>query len=114
VCFNNIPAIDFSGSDSTVVRALRAWVTALGPAVWPSIRTKQGVFLFKTKPCMFIGVGVHQSGGVMSVIEFVWASVVVPCLAQHEDVVATAEGVGIYGNGPNVDIGVVSGCLTSR
>ncbi len=114
MCFNNIPAIDFSGSDSTVVRALRAWVTALGPAVWPSIRTKQGVFLFKTKPCMFIGVGVHQSGGVMSVIEFVWASVVVPCFAQHEDVVATAEGVGIYGNGPNVDIGVVSGCLTGR
>lgn len=113
MCFNNIPAVDFSGPDSAVVRALRAWVTALGPAVWPPIRTEQGVFLFKTKPCMLVGVGVHQSGGVVSVVEFVWASVMVPGFTQNENVVTAAEWVGIYGNGSDVDIGIVSGCLTS-
>ncbi len=50
----------------------------------------------------------------MSVVEFVWASVMVPGFAQNEDVVTAAEWVGVYGNGSDVDIGVVAWCLASR
>ena len=95
MCFDNISAVDLSSSDGTVVRALRTRVTALGPAIWPAIRTKQGVFLFETEPYVLFSVGLHQPSSVMPVIEFIRASVVVPGFTQNEDVVTTAEGIRI-------------------
>ena len=50
----------------------------------------------------------------MAVVEFVRSSIVVPGLAHDEDVVATAERIGIHGNGAEVDIGVVAGGLAGR
>lgn len=114
MCFNDISAVDSSSSNSAVVRALRTRVTALGPAIWPTIWTKQGVFLFETEPSVLVGVGVHQSSGIMSVVELVWASIMVPGLAQNEDVVTTTEGIGVDGNRADVDIGIIPWCLTSR
>ena len=114
VRFYDISAVDFSSPNRTVVRALRTWVTTLRPAIRPAIRTEQGVFLFKTEPCVLVGVGVHQPCGVVSVVELVWASVMVPGLAQNEDVVATTEGIGIYGDRSYVDIGIIPWGLTGR
>ena len=63
---------------------------------------------------MLVGVGVHQSSGVMSVVELVRTSIMVPGLAQNKDVITAAKGIGVDGNRTKVDIGIVPWCLTSR
>ena len=50
--------------------------TALGPAEWPSVVSKEGVFLLKTEPEVLAGVRLHQFGGLVAVVEFVLFSVV--------------------------------------
>jgi hypothetical protein len=49
----------------------------------------------------------------VAVVELVGGSVRVPGLAQDEDVVTLAEGVGEDGDRANVDIRVVTGGLAS-
>lgn len=51
----------------------------------------------------------------MTVVELVGGAVVVPAFCQDEDVVAAlAEGVGVDGAGPEVDVRVLAGGLTGR
>jgi hypothetical protein len=47
----------------------------------------------------------------MTVVVLVGASIGIPGLAEDEDVVTLAEGVGVESNGAKVDIGVVTGGL---
>jgi hypothetical protein len=58
-------------------------------------------------------MGLHQAGGIVTVVELVGASIGIPGLAENEDVVTLAEGVGEDGDGAEVDIGVVTGGLAS-
>jgi hypothetical protein len=49
----------------------------------------------------------------VTVVELVGASIGIPGLAENEDVVTLAEGVGEDGDRAEVDIGVVTGGLAS-
>lgn len=114
VRLNDISAVDPACPYTTIVRTLRTWEPALGPAVRPTIRAQQSVFLLKTEPEVMFGVRVHQSRGLMAVVELVWASIRIPGLAKNEDVVAAAEGVWIHGDGSDVDIRIITWGLASR
>lgn len=83
VRLDNISAVDPACPNTTVIRTLRTWETALGPAIWPAVGTKECVFLLQTEPEVFFSVRIHQPLGLMTVIEFVWASIRVPCLAKN-------------------------------
>lgn len=111
VGLDDVTAVDLAGTDTTVVRALGTGETTTGPAVGPAIGTEEGVLLLKTEPELLLGVGLHQAGGIVTVVELVGAAIGIPGLAENEDVVTLAEGVGEDGDGAQVDIGVVTGGL---
>lgn len=111
VSLNDVTAVDLAGSDTAVVRALGTGETTLGPAVWPSVGAKEGVFLLKTEPEVLAGVSLHQLGSFVAVVELVGGSIGVPGLTEDKDVLSLAEGVREDSNGANVDIGVVTGGL---
>lgn len=108
---DDVTAVDLAGTDTAVVRTLGTGETTTGPAVGPSIGTEQSVLLFQTEPELLLGVGLHQAGSLVAEVELVGATVGIPGLAQDEDVVALAEGVGEDGDRAKVDIGVVTGGL---
>lgn len=111
VRLDNVAAVDLAGADAAVVRALGTGEAALGPAVWPAVRTQQRVFLLETEPEVLGGVSVHQLVGLVAVVELVGGAIGVPGLAQDQDVLAGAEGVGVDGDRADVDVGVVAGGL---
>lgn len=111
---DNISAVDLACANTTVIRSLRTWETALGPAIWPTIRTQESVFLLETEPEVAFGVRVHQSLGLMTVVELVWASIRVPGLAKNEDVVTATERVWVRRDGSDVDVRVIAWRLASR
>jgi hypothetical protein len=59
-------------------------------------------------------VGLHELGTLMAVVELVWGSIRVPALSDNENVGSTTEWIGEDSDGAEVDIGVVTGGLTSR
>jgi hypothetical protein len=111
VSLDDITAVDLAGTDTAVVRTLGTGETATGPAVRPSISTEESVLLLQTEPEALTGVGLHQTVGFVTVVELVGASIGIPGLAEDEDVVTLAEGVGVVSDGAKVDIGVVTGSL---
>ena len=111
VGLDDVTAVDLAGTDTTVVRTLSAGETTTGPAVGPAIGTEKSVLLLETEPELLLGVGLHQTGSIVAVVELVGATIGVPGLAENKDVVALAEGVGEDGDGAQVDIGVVTGGL---
>jgi hypothetical protein len=111
VSLNNITAVDLAGSDTAVVRTLRTGETTLGPAVWPSIGAKEGVFLLETEPEVLAGMCLHQLGRFVAVVELVGGAIRVPGLTEDKDVLSLAEGVREDSNGADIDIGVVAGGL---
>lgn len=108
---DDVTAVDLAGTDTTVVGALGTGETATGPAVRPPIGTEEGVLLLQTEPETLVGVGLHQTAGVMTVVVLVGASIGIPGLTEDKDVVTLAEGVGVESDGAEVDIGVVTGGL---
>lgn len=108
---DNVSTEDLARADTAVVWSLRSWVSALGPAVWPSICVEDSVFLLQTKPGLMFGMGFHQPLTFMAIIEFVGASIRIPGFGHNQDVVATTERIGEDGAGANVDIGVLAGSL---
>lgn len=108
---DDITAVDLAGTDTTVVGTLGTGETATGPAVGPSISTEESVLLLQTEPEALVGVGLHQTVGIVTVVELVGASIGIPGLAEDKDVVTLAEGVGVVSDGAKVDIGVVTGGL---
>jgi hypothetical protein len=114
VGFYNITAVDLSGTDTAVVRALRTGETAFRPAIWPATLVEKGIFLFKTEPKVVFGMCLHQFGTFVTVVELIGGAIRVPTLAQNEDVLTLPEWIGVDSDGANVDIGVVTGGLTGR
>ena len=104
VSLDDISAVDLASSYTTVVWSLRAWETLLGPAIRSAIKTKEGVFLLKAKPWLLLGIGLHEAGAVMTVIELVGGAIVVPTLAENENVIAATERIGIDLNRSEVDV----------
>jgi hypothetical protein len=113
VSLDDVTAVDLAGTDTTVVRTLSTGETTTGPAVGPAISAEESVLLLEAEPELLLGVGLHQAGGIVTVVELVGASIGIPGLAENEDIVTLAEGVGEDGDGAEVDIGVVTGGLAS-
>ena len=112
VTLDNVSAIDTASANTTVVWALRSRVAILGPAVWPAVEAEEGVLLLEAKPDFVLGIGFHQSCGLMAVVVFVWRSIRIPGLAHDQDVGFQADGINVHCDGSNVDIGIVAGGLT--
>ena len=108
---DNVTTVHFSSANTAVVRALGTGETALGPSVRPAIRTHKRVLLLEAEPEVLLLVDLHQARGLVAVVELVGGAVRVPGFAEHEDVVAAAEGVGEHGARAEVDVGVVAGGL---
>ena len=104
VSLDDISAVDLAGSYTTVVRSLRPRETLLGPAIRSAVKTEEGVFLLETKPWLLLGVGLHEAGAVMSVVELVGGAIVVPTLAEHENVIAATEWIGVDFDRSEVDV----------
>jgi hypothetical protein len=114
VSLDDVTAVDLAGTDTAIVRTLGTGETALGPSIRPAISTEEGVFLLKTEPEFLLGVNLHQTGSLVAIVVLVGGSIGVPGLAEHEDVVALTEGIGVESNRAEVYIGVVTGGLTGR
>lgn len=111
---DDVTAVNLAGTDTAVVRTLGTGETATGPAVGPAIGAEEGVLLFQAEPEALLGVGLHLTVGVMAEVVLVGAAIGIPGLAENEDVVTLAEGVGVECDGAEVDIGVVTGGLGGR
>jgi hypothetical protein len=111
VGFYYVPAINPASSDSAVVRTLGTGETTTRPAIGPTVGAEQSVLLLKTEPEFLSGVGLHQAGSVVTEVELVGASIGIPGLAENQNVVTLAEGVGEDSDGAEIDIGVVAGGL---
>lgn len=108
---DDISAENLAGTDTAVIWSLRGWVTVLGPTIWPAINIKDCVFLLQTEPGLMLGIGLHQTLALMTVVELVGSSIRIPGLGHDEDVVATSKRIGVDSDGANVDIGVVAWSL---
>ncbi len=64
--------------------------------------------MLEAKPGLFLRIRIHQSSSIVTVIELVWSSIVIPTLAQDQNVVATTEWVRIDGDRPEIDIRVAA------
>lgn len=104
VSLDDISAVDLARSYTTVVWSLWPWETLLGPAIRSAVKTKEGVFLLEAKPWLLLGIGLHEAGAVMTVVELVGGAIVVPTLAKHENVVAATEGIGVDFDRSEVDV----------
>jgi len=111
------------GTDRAIVRALRSWVTIVGPSERPgrelSLSSDEGVFLLDSKPWLLVGSGVENflgggsevgvGGGKFS------AGAISPLvgLGHDDDMVSTSEGISVVGDGLHDDLGVVSVSLVA-
>ena len=77
VSLNEITSKDLAGTDTTVVRALWSWETALWPTVWLSIGVEEGVLLLDTEPRILLLGLVHGLLGVVAVVGLVRRAVAV-------------------------------------
>lgn len=111
VGLDDITAVDFAGTNTTVVGALGTRETTLGPSVRRSKLVKQGVLLLKTEPGLHVLVGLHELCALVAVVELVGGSIGVPALGENEDVVTATERVGEDGDGAEVDVRVTAGGL---
>ncbi len=113
MCLNDISAVNLPSAHTTVVWPLRSRESTLGPTIRPIKVIQKSILLLETEPDIVLCIGLHQPIGLMAVVVLVGASIGIPGLAQDKDVFAETEGVGIDGDGANVDVGVVTGSLTS-
>jgi hypothetical protein len=70
----------------------------------PVVEVEESVLLLKTEPGLVGGVGLHQLGSLVAVVELVGGAVGHPALGEDEDVVVEAEGVAEDSDGAQVDI----------
>lgn len=111
VSLDDITAVHLASSDTAVVGSLGTGEATLGPAIWPAIRAEKSVLLLETEPEVLVGMSAHQASSLVAVVVLVRSAVVVPGLAQDEDVVAQTERIREEGAGTQVDVGVVAGRL---
>lgn len=111
VGLNNVSGKDLASTNTTVVGALGSGEAALGPSNRVVALVEHGVLLLDSEPDDLLLVGAHEFGALVSVVELVGGSIVVPALGQHNDVVASSERIGVDGGGSEIDIRVVAGRL---
>lgn len=58
-------------------------------------------------------MGLHLTGSVVTVVEFVGCTIVIPAFTHDKDVVAASDGVREGGNRAKVDVGVVASSLAA-
>lgn len=112
--FDDISAVNLTSTDGAIVWSLRPREATLGPAIGPSIRAEEGVFLLETKPGLVLSVCLHQSRGLVTVVILVGASIRIPSLAQDKNVIATTEWVRKDCDRADIDIRIITWGLTSR
>jgi hypothetical protein len=105
---NDVSAVDFASTNTTVVWTLRSRESANGPAIRPVVHVEQGIFLLKTKPWLLSLVGLHKLSTLMAVVELVWCPIGVPALADDQDIRGATEWIWEDSNGSEVDIRVVA------
>lgn len=111
---DDVTAEDTASANTAVVGALGSGEAVLGPAIGPALDVEESVFLLETEPELVGLVCLHDDGSVVAVVIRVRLAISAVGLAHDEDVVAQAEGVGVEGDGAEVDIGVVAGSLARR
>jgi hypothetical protein len=104
VCLDDISCVDFAGSDTAVVWALGTGESTLRPSVGSIEGIEERVFLFEAEPRIMLLELLHQFVAFGTVVEFVGGAVGVEAFCENENVVSTSEGVGVHGNGLEVDI----------
>ena len=108
VCLDDITAVDFGCSHTAVVWSLWSGKATFWPAIWPSIFAQECIFLLETKPRFLIFVRLHLTGSVVTVVEFVGCTIMIPAFAHDKDVVAESDGVRENGNRAKVDVRVAA------
>ena len=103
---------NLASTDTAVVWPLGSGEAVCGPAIRPVVEVEKGVLLFETEPRNVIGVGLHELGALMSVVELVGGAIGVPALSEDEDVGGTAERIIEDSHGLQVDIRVLTRCLS--
>jgi hypothetical protein len=111
VSVDNVALDDLASAYTAVVGALGSRETTRGPAVRPIVGVEEGVLLLKTEPGLAVSVQLHDLLALMAVVELVGGAVGVPALGEDDDIGGTAERIGEDGDGPQVDVGVVTGGL---
>jgi len=109
--FDDIPAKDLGGADTTVIRTLGSREAVLRPAIGPALGAQQRVLLFQAEPEVVLGMGLHEQVDVVPEVEAVRLARRVPRLAHDQDVGGQADRVGEDGDGPDVDVAVVAWSL---
>ena len=94
VGLNDVTLDNLASTDTAVVGTLGSGETVLGPAIGPVVEVEESVLLLETKPGDLIGMGLHQLGGLISVVELVGGAIGVPALRENENVGGTTERVG--------------------
>lgn len=102
---------DLGGADTAVVRTLGCGETADGPAERTVIEVEHGVLLLETEPGLVLGVGLHDLGALVAVVELVGGAIGVPALGEDNDVGAATEGIRVDGARTKVDVRVLAGGL---
>lgn len=100
------------GAYSAVVRALRAWVAALGPAQGRLlVLVEQGVLLLEAEPRDLVQLLVEDGVGWRAGVGRDGLHVGGQAVAQHQDVGCTAERIREDGARAQQHLGVVAGGL---
>ena len=94
----NVPPIDLSGSDSTIVGSLRSRKAILWPTEWMLVIIEQSVLLLNSKPGLLILPLLHELETIPPLVGLHWLIFEVVCFAQDEDVVPLGKGAGILLN----------------
>ena len=67
--------------------------------------------MLEAEPGLVLGMGGHELGTLVAIVELVGCAIVVPALGEDENVGAETNGVGEDGNGLQVHIRVLAGRL---
>ena len=111
---DDVAAVDLPRAHAAIIWPLGAGEAILGPAIGPAVGPEQGVFLLQAKPRLTFGVGFHQPHGFVTKVEFVGASIGIPGLAQDQDIVTAAKGIGKDGTRADIDIRIAARRLSRR
>ena len=92
----------------------RSREAASGPAKGPVVVVQKSVLLLEAEPRHVLGVGLHDLGALVAVVELVGRAIGAPALGQDNDVGGAAEGIRVDGAGAQVDVRVLAGRLVGR
>lgn len=105
---DDVTGVHLVGAHSAVVRSLRAGEAVLGPAEGAAVHVQQGVLLLDAEPGRGVLGGLHGGGAGGAPVGVGGLAVVLERLAQHQLVVAAAEGVAVHGDGLQVRVRVAA------